>query len=62
MIAVTLLCVWLGVVCNRANRQRRAVEAIVEAGGQVLYDYQFDEGDRLNPPPALPGPNWLTAR
>jgi hypothetical protein len=60
MVAVTLLCIWLGVVCNRANRQRRAVEALTKAGGYVWYDYEADEIGRhfVNGPPPS-GPEWL---
>lgn len=39
-IVVTLLCAWIAIATNGANRQRRAVEAIVATGGQFLYDYQ----------------------
>ena len=60
MVGVTLLCVWLGVVCNRANRQRQAVEAITKAGGEVLYDYQTGEdGLPANRDAPQPGPKWL---
>jgi Leucine-rich repeat (LRR) protein len=53
MVVVTLLCIWLGITANRANRQRRAVETITKAGGEVLYDYQTVTGARP------PGPEWL---
>jgi hypothetical protein len=57
MVAVTLLCVWLGVVCNRANRQRRAVEVLRKSGALVWYGYEFeiDENGESRPP----GPDWL---
>jgi hypothetical protein len=36
-VAVTVLCVWLAVVVNRANRQRDAVAAIEALDGLVEY-------------------------
>ena len=43
----------------RAERQRKAVETIQEAGGWVLYDYQFDESDRFMLWAEPPAPDWL---
>ena len=40
---------------RRAERQRRAVQAIRKAGGQVCYDYEFDFLVKPKPP----GPAWL---
>lgn len=42
-VVVTVLCVWLGFMVNAARRQREAVEAIVKAGGTVMYDYKPGE-------------------
>jgi hypothetical protein len=41
MIALTVLCVWLGLKVNAARRQHAAVQAILQAGGEVSYDYQI---------------------
>jgi hypothetical protein len=54
---ITLSAVVLGLIAAAAERQRRAVAAIDQAGGWVLYDYE-------DPPPGavdheLPGPDWL---
>jgi hypothetical protein len=61
LIAVTALCVWLGIQVNRANRQRRSVAAILAAGGLVRYDFQ--EQNSLSGKPIAdaqpPGPRWL---
>ena len=60
---LVVLSASLGVACisatQRAVRQKRAVAAITEAGGLVLYDYMVD--DALNPVPnASPrAPAWL---
>ena len=40
VIAITVLCVWLGFEVNAARRQHNAVQAILQAGGTVSYDYQ----------------------
>ncbi len=37
LIAVTAVCLALGIVCDRAYRQKRAVDAIVARGGRVSY-------------------------
>ncbi len=52
MIVVTVFCILLGTVVKRARDQRQAVEAIREAGGLIVYDY---ERDQRGPP----GPEWL---
>src|SRR5947209_3607170 len=60
LVAVTLFCLWMGSVCNRANRQRRIVEAITANGGVVRYDTVTDEDGRDLPnAPAPAAPEWL---
>jgi hypothetical protein len=41
-VVVTLLCVWLAVVANRAHRQRTIAESLRAKGAAVYYDYQVD--------------------
>ena len=46
MAVIVLLGVglgWFGWKLREAERQRKAVEAIENAGGVVMYDYEFDE-------------------
>ena len=46
LVFVLLLSVplsWFAWKLQKARRQREAVEAIVEAGGYVYYDFQIDE-------------------
>lgn len=53
---------WLGYKVRQANSQRKAVEAIRNIGNTayVFYDYDFDSGGMILPPPTLPpGPEWL---
>ena len=72
LAAVGLLGIWLGLISNRANRQRRAVETIRQSGGELYYDYQLKDWRetecvslyRLNdeviqPDAPPPGPGWL---
>ncbi len=63
VVAVAVPCCWLAVKLRKAERQRQAVEAVEamrEAGGWVMYDYEFDEsgvytGRKAEPP----APAWL---
>ncbi len=41
LIAITVLCIWLGFKVNAARRQHEVVQAILQAGGTVAYDYQL---------------------
>jgi hypothetical protein len=64
LILLTLFCVWLGMLASSARRQKRAVEAIQQSGGQFCYDYQLT---RRGPGLEIefsyqvqpPGPRWL---
>jgi len=61
MIVVVLLSLplgWFALKMREAERQRRAVEAIREAGGHVYYDYQADSSG-YGSKPEPPGPAWL---
>ena len=52
LVLVTVLCVfcvWLGLVSERARKQREAVAAIEAMGGVVYYDYQVDSSGTLLP-------------
>ena len=42
LILLTVGCVWLGWLVNRANQQRQVVEWVTELGGGVHYDYEID--------------------
>lgn len=41
LVTVTLACVWLGMVVNRAEQQRRTVAALRALGNQVEYDTPY---------------------
>jgi Leucine Rich repeat len=67
MIIVTLFalpCSWFAVKLQQARKQREAVEVIMQAGGNVVYDYQeasYDQSKRgfsatYSKPPS---PAWL---
>src|SRR5690242_160777 len=58
LLAVTILCVWLGSKVHDARRQRRAVEILEKAGAHIWFDYQeIPDGFTTNSAPA--GPVWL---
>jgi hypothetical protein len=66
LIALTVLCVWLGFKVNAARRQHEVVQAILQAGGTVAYDYQLkpvkgfiDDDFNINSDIASPVPGWL---
>jgi hypothetical protein len=62
VLAITLVCIWLGFTANQAKRQKRAVEALRATGATILYDYQVNEyggHDLSKPSPPPPGPDWL---
>lgn len=62
LAAITLLCIWLGVIVDRAHKQRRAVEAVARLHGAVMFDYQFDPYGDIDGNMDLyrmpPGPVW----
>jgi len=59
-VVVTAMCVWLGAVVNRADRQQKAVATIKALdGGECHYDYEFDAKGDLDPDAELPRPEWL---
>lgn len=57
-VVVTLLCVWLGIVANRAQRQRAIVESLRAKGVAVYYDYQVQNGEIINDS-ELPPSDWM---
>jgi hypothetical protein len=56
-VVVTVLCVWLLVVVNRAHRQRDAVAAIEALGGRVVYTQPGQGASEAIPKPFLR--RWL---
>jgi hypothetical protein len=67
LLLITLMCTWMGILANRAARQRRAA-AVINRRGQALYDYQVEDGWargipisflQKSPSPPPPGPKWL---
>jgi len=62
VVLVVAVAVPLGWSVRKAERQRKAVEAIREAGGWVWYDYQFDKSGNLVRSAERPAPEWLRKR
>jgi hypothetical protein len=58
LLAVTAVAIWFGILKNRVDRRRRAIEQITELGGTIQYDYER-EAARRNRPAEPPGPRWL---
>ncbi len=60
-VLTAFLCIWLGLRVNQVKQQKKAVAWVEQVGGEVMYDYEFDDFDQqfLNPAPELPGPIWL---
>lgn len=59
LVVVTVLCVVLAWKVRQAERQKAAVAWLLEAGGNVTYDFELDSEGRRIPGAELPGPEWL---
>jgi hypothetical protein len=65
LVLVTLCafaCSWLAVKLKQAKQQREAVEQIVKLGGEVEYDWQFDEKWTFATNAKMPTPQWLRSQ
>ena len=63
VLVLSLPLGWLAMKMVRAERQRKAVEAIAKTGGYVFYDFECRNGIPIyyEEPPA-PAPAWLLKR
>jgi hypothetical protein len=52
MLVAAVLCIWLGIITNRARDRKQAVEMFRSLGGSVQYEHE-------RPPSDPPGPEWL---
>ena len=59
LLIVIAAGVWLSVVSNRVRIQKQAVDRVKQLGGQVGFDYQFDDKMNWRKDPKLPAPAWL---
>lgn len=62
LVVVTLIGLGLGVVAERARRQREFQQRLAEVGAAVMFDYhrKGDSADAdFNPRAQPPGPEWL---
>ncbi|MGO8688792.1 MAG: leucine-rich repeat domain-containing protein [Thermoguttaceae bacterium] len=50
-LVVAILCSWLATETKQARKQRTAAQAVVDAGGNVMYDYQRNRYDVTSQPP-----------
>jgi hypothetical protein len=54
LLAITALCIWLGIHTQRASRQKAIVEEIQKNVGSVTYDFEYDPKGR-----AARGESWV---
>lgn len=53
LLAMTVVALWLGWTSSSTNRQRRAVQTILAAGGQVRYEHEAVNALGRQEPPVL---------
>jgi hypothetical protein len=44
LIVITAICIWFPIRLQRAERQQKGVEYVLENGGSVKYDFQYSAG------------------
>ena len=59
LLLTAILAIGLAIVCKRARDQATAVHRILELGGSVTYDFQFDPQGRPVRDARPPGWPWL---
>src|SRR4051812_26263939 len=62
MLLVAALALGMGWNVTRARAQRRAVETIRRIGGDVWYDFEFEDGRPIGRPAESPVPRWVLDR
>jgi hypothetical protein len=65
LLLMAAFALWLGIKVHRVRQQEEAIQAVLDLGGTVYYDYQLEQDsygrttiDREAPPS---GPAWLRA-
>jgi len=59
LLAITAAAIWLGMSTHRARQQEQAVDAILQLGGSVYYDYEYDSSRKRQAGAEPLGPKWL---
>lgn len=59
LLAITLICVALGVHVRRKRFDHFVAEQIRPFGGHIFYDYQVDAAENPRPSAPSPVPRWL---
>ncbi|MFT5525240.1 MAG: hypothetical protein ACI9HK_003207 [Pirellulaceae bacterium] len=59
LVLLTVACIWLGWLANRASQRRHAVEWVMESSGSVRYDYELAQNRRFPGDAEPPGPDLL---
>ena len=58
ILTLTAVCIWLGILSNRATNIRRATEQLTLSGCDIGFDYEL-EGLRKKPAPVFPAPEFM---
>jgi hypothetical protein len=56
---MSITALWLGFTMKRLRDQELAVARILELGGIVSYDFQYDPDGNFDSNAEPPGPQWL---
>ena len=59
LVVIALLCIWLGIITQRANKQRTAVVAVRNAGGKAHYYNGYNDSGEILTGYRPHGPEWL---
>ena len=59
LLLITLLCIWMAVLVNRAQRVRCVIDIVEEMGGQITFLHQKTKSGGFIPDSQVPGPAWL---
>src|SRR4051812_2978864 len=58
MVAPVVMAIALGMVADRARRERRAVRWVESVGGRLVYRDQLDEAGEIKSGAQPAGPAW----
>ena len=59
LLAITACAIWVSWYSNRVHRQRAAVQAVLDLGGTVIYDYQIIDDRAWDPKAESSWPHWI---
>lgn len=59
LVAVTVICIWVGTVKNQADKQTEVVAMVGQINGYCRYDFQFDDHGKFDPNGESSVPQYL---